>query len=125
MVNPIEYRSPLASYPLSTPLKLSGTNNEKAGTQKGFFSALFTHENLSNLPSSKQHFQGLELGGIPIITETVRKKLLALKSSKPAGLDYIPPRCLKETANVIAEPPQMIFQKSLNEWGSSTGLGNG
>ena len=45
----------------------------------------------------------------------VTKGLLKLNANKACGPDKLYPRILKELANEIAEPLQVIFNKSLNE----------
>ena len=52
---------------------------------------------------------------IDITEEEVLKKIMKLNPSKPLGPDCLRPRMLKETADVIAKPLTIIFNKSLKE----------
>ncbi|KFP36265.1 hypothetical protein N324_11210, partial [Chlamydotis macqueenii] len=48
-----------------------------------------------------------------ILEETVRDLLLQLDCHKSMGPDEVPPRVLRELAEVIAEPLSIIYQRSL------------
>ena len=66
----------------------------------GYFSSLFTREDISSLPVPDDKFQEAKsdcLGQLIVTPEMVAKKIKAMKENKSPGMDGIPPRLLVET----------------------------
>ena len=66
----------------------------------GYFSSVFTKEDISSLPVADAKFQGAKsdhLGPLVVTPELVAKKIKAMKDNKSPGLDGIPPKLLMET----------------------------
>ena len=84
----------------------------------GYFSSVFTKENISSLPVADAKFQEAKsdyLGPQVVIPEMVAKKIKAMKDNKSPGVDGIPPKLLMETVEQISIPPARIFSLSLKE----------
>ena len=93
-------------------------DEEVATTLNQYFTTVFTKENVTNLPTPKQMFTGDEeerLVDVEINEETVLHKLNRLRPDKAPGPDSLHPRILKELATVLAEPLNIIFNRSLEE----------
>ena len=78
--------------------------------------AVFTKEDVENVPISQQMFHETEndkLLDIVIKKDMVQKKLDELNSNKSQGPDEIHPRLLEELSSVIAEALAKLFQNSL------------
>ena len=88
---------------------------EKADTLNEYFSSVFTHENLNNIPSPPTYAVDEVLSTIQITPEIVRKKLQSLNPNKSPGHDAVHPYCLKELADSICIPLSILFRKSLKE----------
>ena len=66
----------------------------------GYFSSVFTKEDISSLPVADAKFQGAKsdyLGPLVVTPELVAKKIKAMKDNKSPGVDGIPPKLLMET----------------------------
>ena len=73
----------------------------------GYFSSVFTKEDISSLPVADAKFQGAKsdyLGPLVVTTELVAKKIKAMKDNKSPGVDGIPPKLLMETVEQISIP---------------------
>ena len=73
----------------------------------GYFSAVFTRDDISSLPVKYAKFQEAKLDYLEqlIVTlEMVVKKIKAMKDNKSPGVDRIPPNLLKETVEQIIIP---------------------
>ena len=63
----------------------------------GYFSSVFTKEDISSLPVADAKFQGAKsdyLGPLVVTPELVAKKIKAMKDNKSPGVDGIPPKLL-------------------------------
>ena len=70
----------------------------------GYFSSVFTKEDISSLPVADAKFQGAKsdyLGPLVVTPELVAKKIKAMKDNKSPGVDGIPPKLLMETVEQI------------------------
>ena len=84
----------------------------------GYFSSVFTKEDISSLPVADAKFQGAKsdyLGPLVVIPELVAKKIKAMKDNKSPGVDGIPPKLLMETVEQISIPLARVFNLSLKE----------
>ena len=84
----------------------------------GYFSSVFTKEDISSLPFADAKFQGAKsdyLGPLVVTPELVAKKIKAMKDNKSPGVDGIPPKLLMETVEQISIPLARVFNLSLKE----------
>ena len=84
----------------------------------GYFSSVFTKEDISSLPVGDAKFQGAKsdyLGPLVVTPELVAKKIKAMKENKSPGVDGIPPKLLMETVEQISIPLARVFNLSLKE----------
>ena len=84
----------------------------------GYFSSVFTKEDISSLPVADAKFQGAKsdyLGPLVVTPELVAKKIKAMKDNKTPGVDGIPPKLLMETVEQISIPLARVFNLSLKE----------
>ena len=84
----------------------------------GYFSSVFTKEDISSLPVADAKFQEAKsdyLGPLDVTPELVAKKIKAMKDNKSPGVDGIPPKLLMETVEQISIPLARVFNLSLNE----------
>ena len=84
----------------------------------GYFSSVFTKEDISSLPVADAKFQGAKsdyLGPLVVTPELVAKKIKAMKDNKSPGVDGIPPKLLMETVEQISIPLGRVFNLSLKE----------
>ena len=78
----------------------------------GYFSSVFTKEDISSLPVADAKFQGAKsdyLGPLVVTPELVAKKIKAMKDNKSPGVDGIPPKLLMETVEQISIPLARVF----------------
>ena len=84
----------------------------------GYFSSVFTKEDISSLPVADAKFQGAKsvyLGPLVVTPELVARKIKAMKDNKSPGVDGIPPKLLMETVDQISVPLARVFNLSLKE----------
>ena len=84
----------------------------------GYFSSVFTKEDISSLPVADAKFQGAKsdyLGPLVVTLELVAKKIKAMKDNKSPGVDGIPPKLLMETVEQISISLARVFNLSLTE----------
>ena len=84
----------------------------------GYFSSVFTKEDISSLPVADAKFQGAKsdyLGPLVVTPELVAKKIKAMKDNKSPGVDGIPPKLLMETVEQISIQLARVFNLSLKE----------
>ena len=90
------------------------SNVEKVEVLGKFFSSVFVKEpDWTWLLREEERPKIKNLLKIQITQEDLQKKLQALNPNKSPGPDGIHPKIFKETASVISEPLQMIFNESL------------
>ena len=84
-----------------------------AADLNGYFSSVFTKEDISSLPvaDAKSDY----LGPLVVTPELVAKKIKAMKDNKSPGVDGIPPKLLMETVEQISIPLAIVFNLSLKE----------
>ena len=71
----------------------------------GYFSSVFTKEDISSLPVADAKFQEAKsdyLGPLVVTPKMVAKKIKAMKDNKSPGVDGIPPKLLMETVEQIS-----------------------
>ena len=81
----------------------------------GYFSSVFTKEDISSLPVADAKFQGAKsdyLSPLVVTPELVAKKIKAMKDNKSPGVDGIPPKLLMETVEQISIPLARVFNLS-------------
>ena len=84
----------------------------------GYFSSVFTKEDICSLPVADAKFQEAKseyLGPLVVTPELVAKKIKAMKDNKSPGVDGIPPKLLMETLEQISIPLARVFNFSLKE----------
>ena len=84
----------------------------------GYFSSVFTKEDISSLPVADAKFQEAKsdyLGPLVVTPELVAKKIKVMKDNKSPGVDGIPPKLLMETVEQISIPLARVFNLSLKE----------
>ena len=84
--------------------------------QNGYFSSVFTREDISSLPVPDAKFEEAKsdyLGQLIVTPEMVAKKLMAMKDNKSPGVDGIPPRLLMKTVEQVSIPLGRVFNLSL------------
>jgi hypothetical protein len=91
---------------------LTTDGREMADILNGFFSSVFTKEDLTNLPTKNRETNKL-LTDIEVNERLVMKKIDKLKKDSAPGPDNIHPRLLKELKHQVARPLVIIFNKSL------------
>ena len=73
----------------------------------GYFSSVFTREDISSLPVPDAKFQEAKsdyLGQLIVTPEIVAKKMKAMKDNKSPGVDGIQPKLLIEKVEQISTP---------------------
>ena len=84
----------------------------------GYFSSVFTKEDISSLPVVDAKFQEAKsdyLGPLVVTPEMVAKKIKAMQDNKSPGVDGIPPKLLMETVGQINILLARVFNLSLKE----------
>ena len=84
----------------------------------GYFSSVFTREDISSLPVPDAKFQEAKsdyLGQLIVTLKIVAKKIKAMTDNKSPGVDGIPPQLLMETVEQISVPLPRVFNVSLKE----------
>ena len=83
----------------------------------GYFSSVFTREDISSLPVPDAKFAKSDyLGQLFVTPEMVAKKIKTMKDNKSSGVDGIPPKLLMETVEQIVYHLQ-VSNLSLKEGG--------
>ncbi len=91
------------------------SDSDKAEELNKFFASVFTMESDTDIPDPEPKHQGDNFSSMEVTKEEVMKKLRELNPTKSPGPDGIHPKVLRETANVIAYPLSLVFNKSLSE----------
>ena len=84
----------------------------------GYFSSMFTREDISSLPVPDAKFQEDKsdyLGQLIVTAEMVAKKIKVMKENKSPEVDGIPPKLLMETVEQLSIPLKSVFNLSLKE----------
>ncbi|KAF2351887.1 Reverse transcriptase domain, partial [Trinorchestia longiramus] len=89
------------------------SNKSKAKILNTYFTSVFTHEDLTEIPQPHaSNTQEILSDGV-FTVEEVKEQLSILNPCKSTGPDGLGPWILKETAEVISEPLTNIFTRSL------------
>ena len=99
---------------LSDNDQLVESDTEMVQILNQFFSSVFTTEDMVNIPKDAMSVE-MEINNISCTLEDITKGLLKLNVNKSCGPDKLYPRVLKELANEIAKPLQIIFNKTILE----------
>jgi hypothetical protein len=94
---------------------LETEDNKKAEVLGKYFKSVFTREPAGPVPEAHQRRIIEEMGKLNITTEIVSKTLADLKTNKSQGPDAIHPRILKELADELSIPLQIIYQDSIDQ----------
>ena len=78
----------------------------------GFFTSVFTTEDLNNLPSLAPLCNS-KIGSLTVTEEMFKKQLSKTKKNGAPGPDIITTKVLDELKDIISEPLCIIFNKSL------------
>ena len=102
------------------PLEDSAGNNVflMAEDLNGYFSSMFTRDDISSLPDTDATFQEAKsdyLGQLIVTREMVATKITATKDNESPGVDGIPPKLLMETIEQINIPLAGVLNWSLKE----------
>ena len=89
-------------------------DHEKANELNTFFSSVFTKNENNYMPEFKSDVSS-SVCDITVTKQKVESMLKLLNVSKSTGPDEFHPRFLNETAESIALPVTILFNKSLNE----------
>ena len=84
----------------------------------GYFSSVFTEEDISSLPVVDAKFLEAKseyLGQLVVTPKMVAEKIKAMKDNKSTEVDGIPPKLLMETVEQISIPLARVFNLSLKE----------
>jgi hypothetical protein len=94
---------------------LATEDASKADVLNEFFSSVFTHEDVTNVPRLEEgsYSNGVFLSEVRVTPAAVQRKLSDLNPNKAQGPDEVPPRVLKEVCKELAEPLCCLFNKSL------------
>jgi hypothetical protein len=103
---------------------LATDDASKADVLNEFFSSVFTHEDVTNVPKFEEgsYSKGVFLSEVRVTPSAVKRKLSELNPNKAQGPDGIPPRVLKEVSEELSVPLCCLFNKSLetgilpNDW---------
>ena len=91
---------------------LATEDKDKADVLADFYSSVFTNEPSGAIPNPKPQHITSTLHKSIFTEEKIKKKLLALKTTKSPVPDKIHPRVLKEVATAIAKPLYWIFSST-------------
>ena len=98
----------------------------KAQLLNAFFSSVFTHEDLSQIPEPTARFTGTPIETVTITAEAVRQKLSSLKTDTAPGADGLHPKLLQLASAPLAGPLSSLYCDSLEQgilpeaWKSAT-----
>ena len=79
----------------------------------GYFSSVFTREDISSLPVPDAKFQEAKsdyLGQLTVTPENIAQKIMAMEDTKSPGVDGIPPKLLMQTVYQISIPLARVFK---------------
>ena len=111
-------KSKVGISPLITPNgETAITDKDKAQALNGFFSSVFTRENVTNMPNLAPGSlsKNIMINDVGITPDAVKKKLSQLNANKAQGPDAVPSRVLKELSEELSVPLCKLFVKSVEE----------
>ena len=92
---------------------LTKSDQEKAEVLNIYFSSVFTHENLDDIPDIPDKEFDRPLDSTVIDISVVEKVLKELDAGKSMGPDELNPLLLKTMSKVFAVPLSLIYQESI------------
>ena len=98
------------------------TDQHKADVLNIYFCSVFTKEDLANIPVINDIYSSSPIIDIPLPDEAIYKKLSQLDPSKSPGPHEWHPKFVKEAAEQLVTPLQILFRKFLdsgfipNQW---------
>ncbi len=95
--------------------KVVSSYKEMAVLLNDFFSSVFTIEDLTVIPNGEETLGVGSFQNIEFTDNLILKKIEKLNANKASGPDNLAPRILKELANEIVVPLNIIFNRSLIE----------
>ena len=90
-------------------------NEAKANLLNDFFASVFVDEPTGPLPVFHLRYNDDLVSKLVTSTDEICKRLKSMKTSKSMGPDNCHPRLLKETADSIKEPINIIFNNTFKE----------
>ena len=96
---------------------LTSNDEEKCNIINEYFSSVFTHEDLNNIPvfNCDNNLTNASLLTCSIEKSDMEKALACLNQNKSPGPDNIHPHFLKNTSKSLAEPLFILFNKTMSE----------
>ena len=94
---------------------VSSQDKDKAETLAEFFGSVFTKESEENMPNLEPSVYGTKSDDRPFTEADILKVLKELNPAKAPGPDDMHPKFLKEVADLICKPLEIIFNKSFKE----------
>ena len=91
---------------------LASSDQEKAELLNSYFSSVFTHENLTNIPTLESKDDTPQLDDMAISPSMVCSVITKLKSEKSTGPNGWPIEVIKQCSQQISIPLSIIFNKS-------------
>ena len=91
---------------------LASSDQEKAELLNSYFSSVFTHENLTKIPTLESKDDTAQLDDMAISPSMVCSVITKLKSEKSTGPDGWPIEVIKQCSQQISIPLSIIFNKS-------------
>ena len=101
---------------------LASSDQEKAELLNSYFSSVFTHENLTKIPTLESKDDTPQLDDMAISPSMVCSVIAKLKSEKSTGPNGWPIEVIKQCSQQISIPLSIIFNKSFQSGKLPTSL---
>jgi ribonucleases P/MRP protein subunit RPP40 len=90
-------------------------SGQMATILNGFFSSVFTREDVTNIPEPENIAGGNRITDVRISAKDVKNKIKGLREDAATGPDGIGPLLLKRLSNELAEPLARVMRASLKD----------